>query len=292
MRPPPGSVGPPISGHRVAGLTYAVVPAKYQTISSVATLVQHRGPTTVPGAAPDTSKGRVILCLHDAGMSGASFADLLDQLADDHSPISFDMPAHGRSAGLDSLGSVPTMADHVSGLVAAYGLDDLILVGEGRGAAVALELAVTRADLVAGLVLIGGAADSSELEDEIAALAEITAGRARREFDRSGYAPDTDRSVFQKAFGVWVKTDPRATLGDRRAQADWSLGDRAGSVEAPVLVVVGEHEDDDAARAARSLADSLPNGSTATLAGAGRRGVLEHPAAQAALNTTYAEGLN
>lgn len=268
------------------------MPAKYQTISDVATLVQHRGPTTLPGTAPDTSRGWVVLCLHDAGMSGASFADLLDELADGHSPISFDMPAHGRSGGLDSLGSVPAMADHARALASDYGLGDVLLVGEGLGAAVALEVAATSPDLVAGVVLVGGAADSYRLDDEIAALAEITAGRARREFDRTGYAPETDRSVYQKAFGVWVKTDPRATLADRRGQSDWSLGDRVSTIAAPVLVVIGEHEEEASADAARSLAGALSNGSTAMLEGAGRRGVLEQPADLAGLITTFAEGLS
>jgi len=283
--------GAPISGPRVAGLTYAVVPAKYQTISDVATLVQHRGPTTLPGTAPDTSKGRVILCLHDAGMSGASFADLLDELAEANSPISFDLPAHGRSGGLDSLDSVPAMAAHARSLAEGWGLTGLVLVGEGLGAAVALELAATAPDLVAGLVLVGGAAASYDLGDEIASLAEVTAGRARRDFDRSGYAPDTDRSVYQKAFGVWVKTDPRATLGARRGQGEWALGDRAAGMTAPALVVVGEYEEEASAEAARSLADSLPNGRATTLAGAGRRAVLEQPAALARAIASFVEGI-
>ncbi len=268
------------------------MPAKYQTIASVATLVHHRGPTTLPGAPPDTSTGSVVVCLHEAGMGGASFADLLDELAPTTSPIAFDRPGHGRSGGLDSLGSIPAMADHAAALLDAYQLTGVVLVGEGLGSAIALELAATRADLVAGLILIGGAAAQWDLAEEIDALSAITAGRARREFDRTGYAPETDRSVYQKAFGVWVKTDPRATVGDRRAQADWALGDRASSITAPALVVIGEHEEAASAAAARSLAEALPSATTETLAGAGRRGVLEQPAALAALVSSFSEGLD
>lgn len=233
-----------------------------------------------------------MLCLHEAGMGGASFADLLTELEAGHSPIAFDRPGHGRSGGLDSLGSVPAMADHALGLLDGYGLARAVLVGEGLGVAVALELAAAAPDRVAGLVLIGGAASSWDLAGEIESLAAITAGRARREFDRSGYASETDRSVYQKAFGVWVKTDPRATLGDRRAQADWSLGDRSASITAPAVVVIGEQEEDESATAARALAEALPNGSTSTLAGAGRRGVLEQPAALAQLIADFTGGLN
>lgn len=224
-------------------------------------------------------------------MGGGSFAGLLDALADSNSPMAFDRPGHGRSGGLDSLGSVPAMADHAADLLEAYDLDRVILVGEGLGAAVAMELAANRPKRVAGLVLVGGAAASWSLDDEIQALSAITSGRARREFDRTGYAPDADRSIYQKAFGVWVKTDPRATLGDRRAQADWSLGERATSIDAPVLVVIGEHEEGESRAAAQSLADALTTASTATLAGAGRRGVLEQPNGLADLIASFAQGV-
>jgi pimeloyl-ACP methyl ester carboxylesterase len=183
------------------------------------------------------------------------------------------------------------MAAHARSLAEGWGLTGLVLVGEGLGAAVALELAVTAPELVAGVVLVGDAAASYDLGDEIASLAEITAGRARRDFDRSGYAPDTDRSVYQRAFGVWVKTDPRATLGARRGQSEWALGDRAAAITAPALVVIGEYEEEASAQAGRSLADSLPNGRVTTLAGAGRRGVLEQPAALARAIASFVEGI-
>ena len=125
---------------------------------------------------------------------------------------------------------------------------------------------------------------------EIASLSAITSGRARREFDRSGYAPDTDRAVYQKAFAEWVKTDPRATLGDRKAQAAWSLGHRGQEVSAPALVVVGEHEEEASVAAATELAATLGSASVDTLAGAGRRGAIEQPAALAARIAGFLKG--
>ena len=261
------------------------VPQKYVTVDGVATLVHHRGPTTLPGDPPRTDQGATIICCHDAGTDGGQFAALMDHLADAHSPIAYDQPGHGRSASLDSLGSIDAMVDHLRGLCAAWSIERPILVGEGMGAAVALEAANRDPGWVAGVVAVGGAAAGYELDDEIASLAAITSGKARREFDRSGYAPDTDRSVYQTAFACWVKTDPRATLGDRQAQAAWSLGDR---LEVPTAVVVGEHEEPEYASAAEALASQLANGSVETLAGAGRRGVLEQPEALAGIIDSFA----
>lgn len=256
--------------------------AKYFDVDGVATLVQHRGPTTLPGDPPDTGNGAAVVCMHDAGGNGNGFAALLDELVDGHSPISYDQPGHGRSASLDSLGDMSLMADHARTLVDALAVEHPVLVGEGLGAAVAIEAAVGDPSWPAALVLCGGAASSFDVDDEVEKLSLITAGRARREFDRTGYSPDTPREVYQRAFGEWVKTDPRVTLGDRRAQAAWDRTDDLGSITCPVLVVVGEHEEAPYREAATALAEAIPSGTLVDLAGAGRRGVIEQPAGLAA----------
>ena len=265
------------------------MPQKYLHVGDVATLVHHRGSTTLPGHPPNTDRGATIICLHDAGSNGRQFDDLMDHLATDHSPLAFDQPGHGRSGSLDALPSMAAMVDHLAAIVTSWSLGDPVLVGEGLGTAVALEAATRHPDRVRGLVLVGGAAATYELDDEIASLAAITAGKARREFDRTGYAPDTDRSVYQKAFGNWVTTDPRATLGARRAQADWSLADSPPGV--PTIVVVGEHEEPASVAAAEDLAERLPDGRVERLGGAGRRGVLEQPAALAGTIASLAAAL-
>ncbi len=265
---------------------------KYQTIGGLATLVRHRGPTTLPGAPPQTSGSTVILCLHDAGGNGGVFDALLDELDASQSPplspMAFDLPGHGRSGGLDALASIEAMADHAAGVLDGYGLGSVSVVGEGMGAAVGLTLAGRRPDLVASAVLVGDVALDYRLDDEIASLVAVTSGRARREFDRSGYAPETGRPVYQRAFAEWVKTDPRATLGDRRAESAWEA---PTVLPCPTLVVIGEFTEDGPRAEAEAVA-GLDGGSVAPLAGAGRRAVLEQPAALARLIENFVGGLS
>ena len=143
----------------------------------------------------------------------------------------------------------------------------------------------------AAVVVCGGASATPAPERaEIDQLRLVTGGRARRQFDTTGYAPDTPREIYQQAFGEWMKTDPRATVGDLEALAAWDGPARLGSITAPVVVVVGEHEPAAARAAADALAAKVRTGRVVTLAGAGRRGVLEQPAALAAIVTAVAEG--
>jgi 3-oxoadipate enol-lactonase len=232
-----------------------------------------------------------VLCLHDVAGNGNVFAGVLDALAGRHRPIAFDLPAHGRSGGLDSLGAITAMAALAKALADRLELTSPVLLGDGMGSAIALEAAATWPAWAAAVV-VGGGASATPARDgtEIEQLRLVTAGRARRQFDTTGYAPDTAREVYQQAFGEWMKTDPRATIGDLEALAAWDGPTRVGAITAPVVVVVGEHETAEARAAADALAASVRTGRVVTLAGAGRHGVIEQPAALAAIVAAVAAG--
>lgn len=266
--------------------------AKYFTVGSVATIVHHRGPTTLPGHPPAASDGATILCLHDVAGNGNVFAGVLDALAEGHRPIAFDLPAHGRSGGLDSLGTIDAMAAHTKALADRLELTAPVLLGDGMGAAVALEAAATWPDWPAAVVVCGGASATPAPDPAtIEQVRLVTAGRARRQFDTTGYAPDTERAVYERAFGEWMKTDPRATFGDLEALAAWDGPSRLAAVSAPVVVVVGEHEPAEARAAADALVAAVADGRLVDLPGAGRRGVVEQPAALAAIVAGAAAGV-
>ncbi len=266
--------------------------AKYFTVGSLATIVHHRGPTTLPGRPPAAMSGATVLCIHDVAGNGNVFAGLLDALADGQRPIAFDLPGHGRSGGLDSLGAIDAMAAHTKALADRLDIVAPVLIGDGMGAAVALEIAATWPDWPAAVVVTGGATlTPAPATEVIEQLRQVTAGRARRQFDTTGYAPDTPREVYERAFGEWMKTDPRATLGDLQALAAWDGPARIGAIATPVVVVVGEHESPDARAAAAALADAVADGRVVELAGAGRRGVVEQPQALAGIVTDAAAGV-
>ena len=280
------ATGPLVTSTTRTSCNTCAMPQKYVWVDDVPTLIHHRGPTTLPGHPPDLSRGPVVLCVHGAGGNGHEFADVLDALdgAGDITPIAYDQPGHGRSGSLDSLGSVHAMAMHLLGVIAALGLQRPVLVGDGLGASVAIEAVATDYGFdPRALVLIGGAATAAQVSDEtIAQLRRIVEGKERRAFDTSGYAPTTPREVYQRAFGEWIKTDPRATLGDREAQRAWDGRDRLDQIAAPVLILVGESEDDESKASAHALAGELGDpgdGRTrvAEISGAGRRGILEQP---------------
>lgn len=114
------------------------------------------------------SEKRVVLLLHDFGAHSGYWQPVVDYLyRRRYTLYAPDLAAHGRSAGLR--GSVAPLSELVDDVVALArrvrrdeGVKDVILVGHGLGALVALQTAATAPRGIAGVVavapLLGGAA--------------------------------------------------------------------------------------------------------------------------------------
>ncbi len=112
------------------------------------------GPTLALVAVGPRSATPVLL-LHAWGESGRSFDRLLRLLPDTVHAIAIDQRGHGR-AEVPQVGySVAEFADDAVACMDALGLSSAVLLGSSSGGYVAQQVAVTKPDLVAGLVLVG-----------------------------------------------------------------------------------------------------------------------------------------
>ena len=257
------------------------MPRKYVSIDGVATSLQHTGATTLPDVAPDLSRGETIVCLHGAGGNGGLFTDLMNELAAAQSPLAFDQPGHGRSGGLDSLGSIERMSAFTGALLAALGIDRAVLVGHSMGGLVALQHALDNPVAVRALVLVGTAARIEVPDAFIEQTRRVTEGKDRRAFRREAYSPATSPDVMRRGFMEDLKTDPRAGLGDLLAARDFDARERLGEIRAPTLVIAGEDEVEGLRLAAEALEAGIAGARRVEIAKAGHMVPIEQPQALA-----------
>lgn len=253
------------------------MPNKYFQIDGVATYVHHQGATTLPGVAPDLSRGELLLCLHGAGGNGAQFAPLAACLAAQHSPIAFDQPGHGRSGGLDSLGSIERMADFATSFADGLGLRPRVLLGHSMGGLVALQMALGSPASVRALVLVGSGAKIELPEQTLTQSRLVTEGKARRQFVKEIFSPKASPEVMRQSFMEDLKTDPRAAHGDLLAVQAFDVRSRLAQLKLPVLVVRGDAELLEAQSA--ELAEEIPGSRSVVIADAGHMLTMEQPEA-------------
>ena len=268
------------------------MPNKYFAIDGIATYFHHLGPTTLPEEVPDLSRGEALLYLHGAGGNGSVFLPLAERLAERHSPIAFDFPGHARSGSIDSLGALDKMARFTRGVCERLGLERPVLIGHSMGGAVALRYALDRLGPIRALVLIGSFPHLELPDDRIEQQQRVVEGKARRQFGREAYSPQTPQEIVRSGIMQDLKTDPRVALGDMLACRDWDARDRLGEIDVPTLVLTGEDELEVIAAASRQLCEGIPGARQSVIPKGGHMVHFEQPEPSAAAILEFLNGLD
>ncbi len=196
-----------------------------------------------------------------------------------------DMPGHGQSP--DWAGAPPDYHTAVTRQAAALIRHPLDLIGHSMGATVALRIAVAAPEAVRSLTLIEPVLFAAAPEaGNDAAMAQVLA-------HLNEDAPEAAAAAFVTAWGGidWAAQTP---AGRERLARQVSLvaetndtlrHDTAGilrpggleAIDAPVLIVMGEHSPAVIPAIAEALAARLPDVGRATVPGAGHMLPITHP---------------
>ncbi len=253
------------------------MPAKYVTVDGVALHYLHTGPTTLPDVPPALDRGRRLLFLHAAGSTAGTWRRQLEGLADTHSAVALDLPGHGRSSGVDGLGSVEAYAHVVERFVEAVGLGPSIVVGRSMGGAIALVLAARGAPFVRGIVL---ACTGSRFElpaERLASLHDVVRGRLPQQFTTETFSPATGPDVMREAWTEQVKTDPRVRYADLLACQAFDGRALLSRVRVPALVVAGADDQVTPPAQSEAIAAAIAGARLEVIPQAGHQAPLEQP---------------
>ncbi len=234
-----------------------------------------------------SGRGPRLVLAHGFTQNLGCWGAIADDLATDHEVVRVDLPGHGRSGQVEA--DLPATA----GLLGDVG-GPATYLGYSLGGRVALHLALSRPQLVRGLVLIGATAG---IDDPAERAARRRADEALAdEVERTGVDPFLERWLAGPLFAT---LPPEAAFVDARRQSPATglaaslrragtgtqepLWDRLAALTMPVLVLAGALDDRFCALG-RRLAEAI--GATATFAavpGAGHAAHLEQPSALLAL---------
>src|SRR6266478_911905 len=234
--------------------------------------------------AAQTGKGPPLFLLHSLLSDRASFDAVAPKLSQAFRLIVPELPGFGRSQAIG--GGLPDIADRMAEAVTdAAGGEDAIVLGNGYGGFVALQMAIRHSGIAARLILADSGAAFSEpgreafrnmaVASKAKGLAAITDVAMRRlvapEFQEEH--PDLMRDRRE----AFLRTDPEVFRAACVALAELDLRPELGKVTAPVLVLVGEHDEATPPPMSRELAAGLPNARLKAISGCAHVPQLQSP---------------
>jgi 3-oxoadipate enol-lactonase len=214
--------------------------------------------------AAESGEGPPLFLFHSLLSDRASFDAIVPELSTSFRVIVPELPGFGRSQAVD--GGLAGVADRMAEAVKDAGGGDAIVLGNGYGGFVALQMAIRHPGIAARFVLADCGATFSEpgreafrnmaAASKAKGLSVITDIAMRRLFAPEFQAAHPDLMADRRAAFLRTDLDVFCTACDALASLD--LRPELGKVTVPVLVVVGQHDEATPPPMSRELAALLP----------------------------------
>jgi 3-oxoadipate enol-lactonase len=242
------------------------------------------GTVNAAQSGQESGGGRALFLFHSLLSDRASFDAIVPKLSHAFRVIVPELPGFGRSPAVG--GGLADVADRMAEAVKdAAGAEDPIVLGNGYGGFVALQMAIRHPGIASRLILADCGAAFSESGREafrnMAAaskakgLAAITDVAMRRLFAPEFQAQHPD--LMRDRREAFLRTDPEVFRTACDALAELDLRPRLAEVKVPVLVLVGEHDEATPPPMSHELAAGLPDARLKTLAGCAHVPQLQAP---------------
>jgi pimeloyl-ACP methyl ester carboxylesterase len=230
----------------------------------------------------ELGEGVPVLLIHPAGATASTWGSATEELARVGRVITYDRRGYDRSGG-EPARSVSTHTADAAAIVECLRAQPAVVVGTSAGAAIAVDLAVRRPDLV-GVVI------AHEFPwrftrrlpsvSQVAALAKIGSlalrgrqGDAAETLLRSAYTYRDGGSAWDAFPEEWRRAgreNARAALADfRNSIGSYPSATDLATVEVPVVCSCGARSPNGMFRLVRSLAAAIPTARTHRIEGAG-----------------------
>ena len=238
-------------------------------------------------------QGHPLLLIAGLGYSSWVWRWMAPGLAERLQVIAFDNRGVGQSDIPPGPYTAEMLAADVAGLLEALGIEQAAVLGHSMGGYVAQALALSRPELVSHLILAStnfGGPNSIPPSPEALAILTDTSGDALTRL-RRGLAVSVAPGFAQRHPSLveeWLQWRTDNPVQPEGYQAQLAIGlslfdeanafeQRLSQIEAPVLLLFGEHDQVVPAANAPLLAQRLPNSTTHIIPNAGHFFMIETP---------------
>lgn len=227
-------------------------------------------------------EGVPILLVHPSGATASTWGAAIEELARIGRVIAYDRRGYARSGGAPPR-SMSTHTADAAALLEHLRTPNAVVIGTSAGAAIAVDLAVRRPDLVRAVIaheFPWRFTRHLPTGSQVAALAKIGSlvlrGRhsdAAEALLRSAYTYRDGRSAWDAFPAEWrrvARENAKAALADfRNSIVAYPSATELATMTVPVVCSYGSRSPDSMRRLVRSLAAAIPTATTREIEGAG-----------------------
>lgn len=232
-----------------------------------------------------SGEGPALFLFHSLLSDRASFAAIEPELMRSHRVIVPELPGFGSSKAVG--GGLAAVADRMAEVVSEAGGGEAVVLGNGYGGFVALQMAIRHPSIARKLILADcGAAFSEAGREAFRTMAAVSKAKGLGAITdvamRRLFAPEfqaTHPDLMQDRRAAFLKTDPEVLQAACAQLADLDLRPELSKAKMPVLVLVGEHDEATPPPMSHELAALLPNARLKVLAGCAHVPQLQAPQA-------------
>lgn len=239
----------------------------------------------------DTGEGVPILLVHPAGATASTWGLAAEQLARIGRVVAYDRRGYARSGG-ETARTMSTHTADAAALLEYLQTSPAVVVGTSAGAAIAVDLAVRRPDLVQAVVaheFPWRFTRHLPSASQVAALVEIGSLALRRREAAAAEALLRFAYTYRDGGSAWDafpdewrragRENAGAALADfRNSIVAYPPAADLATVEVPVVCSYGARSPDRMRRLVRSLAAAIPTARTHQIEGAGHAAPSDAPA--------------
>ncbi|MBR0698068.1 alpha/beta fold hydrolase [Bradyrhizobium lablabi] len=234
--------------------------------------------------AAQSGEGSPLFLFHSLLSDRASFDAIVPKLATSFRTIAPELPGFGRSRAVD--GGLAAIADRMAEAVQdAAGGEAAIVLGNGYGGFVALQMAIRHPAIASKLILADcGAAFSEPGREAFRNMAKLSREKGLGAITdvamRRLFAPDFQArhpALMQDRRAAFLRTDAGVLQAACEALASLDLRSELRGVNVPALVLVGEHDEATPPPMSHELAAGLPRAELKIIPGCAHVPQLQSP---------------
>ncbi len=218
-----------------------------------------------------------ILFIHGAGGGEYSWSYQKGFFEKEFNPVIVELPGHGASGG-EGEQEIGRYAEHVYAFLRALGLEKVFLVGHSMGGAIVQTLALTHAEAIKGIVLVGTGARLKVFPmifDGIKSNFEESV----RMINRYAFSPKVRADLLEQGISFMLQYKPDVLYGDFLACDRFDLMSQVEKITLPTLVLCGEDDQLAPVKYSQFLSSRIKGSKLKVLPNAGHMAMLEAPQA-------------